>query len=1282
MGNFCGRFGNRVGKRKNTLPCACALAMILIFAHIALGAQYYQDSDQDGYGDPDFFISTSGDPPAGYVSLSGDCDDANPFVHPGASEICGDGIDQDCSNGDLLCSVDQDGDGWRTEVGDCNDTRADIHPRAAEVCGDGVDQNCDGEDLPCMHKNCVSLSDHPLETQYQVAPANIMLVLDNSGSMDFSFLTSETDGAYRDYYYLYDLNDQIYSWSYVIPDSHKGYWKTRWSGYNRLYYNPAITYSPWPATAKYPDLKAFKDDDHAQPHLVKTHPILGNHTADLNQDYATAANAGMDIPYAHYFVRSGNTVYLVTLTQGQIRYYQMNDSNDENTKTAGFTQVHGVDIPNVTQRSYLEERQNFANWFCFHRKRYLVAANALARLINQMDGIYMGIYTINAGSGAGDDSAVVQSVLPVRVHGNDSSQVLINQLYELDMAPLGTPLREGLKAVGQYFDQTDGIEISRLGPSPYATEAQGGACQQAFALLVTDGHWTDAPGLGIGNQDGDAWENTLADTAMYYYKRDLSPLPDKVRPNAVDPMTSQHLVTYGVAFGVRGSIDPDQYPNCPEACDSINPTCDQCPPNWPEPQGNDYSKIDDLYHAALNGRGELWRADDPTSLALALKRLLQDIQSRKGTAASLAVNVSEIADSTTVYKTSYDPESWSGDLKAFSLDPTTGIVAADPTWSAARELEAQLKIPGFWRNQRKIITNDGNTGLAFNLSAAQTLGVNTDVMDYIRGDQSLEGKSAGQFRVRKFRLGDMIHSEPALADGLIWVGANDGMLHAFEQNSGKERLAYIPGLLLPHLAQLSSQSYSHRYFVDATPYVSRLDGGKTYLVSGLGKGGKGIFCLDISKSKLNPATEEDAVSLFKWAYPLTDDPDMGYSFAKPYIVNSKAGYVAIFGNGYDSANARACLYVLDAEDGSLIKKIDTGVGNATTACNGLSTPALIDPDRDGLVDYVYAGDLLGNLWKFDLTAPETDQWGVAFMDGSATPQSLFQALNKSGQTQPITHKPDVVPHCNRARDGYLVCFGTGRYLGSDDSTDSTVQTIYGIWDWAMEWVESGRNKKERNPKDKYLGRFETNGSGERSLSHIKTLSYLKPGARGVALVEQSQIHADDDGVRVLTRNQPNWYHRKSDKKNSKIQFHVGWYFDLPVSRERVTKDFMVRNNTAVVISSVPSPEVCETGGYSFLMELNACTGGRTNSPRFDYTQDNCVDERDTVLVDCPENPGNRIRVAPSGIRMDSLVNYPVIVNLERNIRERKYISTSDGKVTIMDEAPEKTGVYSWKELKW
>src|SRR5262249_3273626 len=262
--------------------------------------------------------------------------------------------------------------------------------------------------------------------------------------------------------------------------------------------------------------------------------------------------------------------------------------------------------------------------------------------------------------------------------------------------------------------------------------------------------------------------------------------------------------------------------------------------------------------------------------------------------------------------------------------------------------------------------------------------------------------------------------------------------------------------------------YSHRYYVDGSPTVGdvQIDPNapsqwRTVLVGGLRAGGQGYFALDIT----DPSTfsESNESKLVLWEFTDADDPDLGYTFSQLSIVRMANGrWAAVFGNGYNNAlsdghlnigpNAgHAMLYIVFLDGGLDGKwtlgtdyiKIDTKVGDTNTP-NGLGTPTPVDTNGDLTTEYIVAGDLRGNLWAFDVRDANPSNWKVEYMNGS-TPVPLFTAKDAAGNPQPITARPEVGAHPEK-RDGFVVYFGTGKYLELGDTSTTGVQTFYGIWD--------------------------------------------------------------------------------------------------------------------------------------------------------------------------------------------------------------------------------------------
>jgi type IV pilus assembly protein PilY1 len=1269
----------------------------------------YLDSDHDGYGDPNNEVgldTCSGD----YVENSDDCNDRRDNVHPNATELCNT-ADDNC-NGSIdegltvkyYLDSDDDGcgmednfmyscmppSGYSTENCDCDDTDASRFAGNIEVNCDGIDQDCNGVD-ECPGIECMTIPDVPLETIAEQAPPMLMFVIDNSGSMDAEIMTGENYGNF-DNDVWYDFLDLYSNFSYVFTAGNdhiftddealegrsltldilglfefevhfdlikeffvKGHWVllSQWYIYNRLYYNPNVTYTPWPNK---PD---------ANPTKPPINPMNSGKTKDMTKDFLTLKSQCnrlgfnckniVHVKRSHYYAKSNvdGYMYLVNLEKERVRYYRVSYAqNDVLTIDLLFTKIKIPLKPDYTiidlieapppsdidtGRTVQEERQNFANWYTYHRRRIYAVKAAIAKVVDTIENAKIGYYFINNKNTSSRNKAVNQPLLPVRCRNTedisnitieDQSETLLDVLYDSPHKG-ATPLRLALKEVGQYYMGDSSLSAQ----SPY--NDNGGECQHAFSIVLTDGFWNgESPNIGNAdnastNFDGicfqDAYNNTLADVAMKYYENDLAPHLDNYVPSRPgDDAHHQHMVTYSVSFGVSGTIDPEDYPGCPpEILPDSNCQCESdCPcPIWPEvlepglrnDEIDNKHAIDDLWHAAVNGRGRYFKTTDATDLANSIQMIVNQIPTA-GTVASISSNGPKLETNITVFQGAYNSKDWSGDLKAYGLriGSNTEFDFENPKWSANEKM-AETE----WDNRVIITSNFGNSYVEFNENMPFGLinriysdrDIAEQIINYVRGDASNEKRNnTNHFRNRYFKLGDVIHASPIyIKDSRgrenVFIGANDGMLHIFDANTGEEKSAYIPNLVLDKLKNLVSQNYPHNYYVDATPTYKKIENGGEYIVGGLGKGGKGYYCLDAS-------AEYKAMPF--WEFPSINNGDdtfvdMGYSYSTPYIVNSQAGWVVIFGNGYASSKGIAALYVRRLENGGKVTTISTKVGD----CNGLSTPSLVDTNFDGLVDYAYAGDLKGNLWKFDLTDTNSANWKIAY-GTIESPQPLFQAKNSQGVAQPITSKPDVVKHCLLDHDGYIIVFGTGSYLTNGDTRSIDQQTIYGIWDW---------QNQERN-HNYYLGEFDK----DRQLTNIENLDN---DYHSCTLLEQTLVHDYfSEGYMVVSDTPIVWYPKKQDNIS-----HVGWYFDLPNAGERVVANPTIREGKIIIISLIPAKSKCGVDGNANMYVLNACNGGRLNDPIFKVNDDFVKIEADGL------DP-----LPPSGIAFSTVINNPVFLH--------------------------------------
>jgi type IV pilus assembly protein PilY1 len=1077
----------------------------------------------------------------------------------------------------------------------------------------------------------LSLADAPLGnglSSTSVKP-NVAMVLDDSGSMAFPNMPggiddsdSTSSAGHNAPYNITRYGDRCYG--------HKAY--------NTLAYDPTITYTPPYDPSVAPDANG----NSLKPNASFTAALYdGFFASNASSTYDGDANMVVNLSLSP----TTNPIKLGrwpgTSRRVGIQFYYTKRTTTSttcgaNNQYTAVTSASDIEAPGVATGSDAA-KTNYANWYSYYRARGLLMKTATGRAFSTVtDNYRVGLFFLN------DNAA--NTVRSVQDFDDTAKLTWFSTLYG-SKSNGSTPLRTTLAKVGQMYAGKGGW--SSRDPVQYS-------CQQNFTILSTDGSWNDDSNpkrlnttTDIGNQDGTGTarpyfdssnaSNTLADTAMYYYKTDLRTsglsncsntiggtsytdlCVDNVLGTPRDPNTQQHMTTFTLGLGVNGTIRYEQnYETAPNITnvtqyyDILNSNA-----NWPNPtptnsDEKEAEKIDDLWHAAVNGRGLYFSANNPTSLVAGLQDALAGISARVGSGTAAATSSLElVAGDNAVYLAQYRTVKWDGDLIAKAIDANTGAVATTASWSARTQLNNKVAAAAAGSDDRTIkyfnstaadklkdftFTNlnaDGKgdlftnacpaTGDALsqctNLTATQKATANTgdNLVKYLRGQNTYEDltNSANPlYREREYVLGDIVNAVPvfvqkpqfnyeqydttygsfkstnATRGGNVYVAANDGMLHAFNSANGAERWAFVPSFVMPNMRELADSNYTHRYFVDGSPTVadvcsspgtgtpsvcSSATAWKTILVAGLDKGGCGYYALDVT----DPANP-------KGLWEFTHD-QLGYSYGHPVITRRKDGkWVAIFTSGYNNvpstcdkaaADGVGRVFVVDAMTGALLDTISTGEGSAETPSNLGMLNAWVEVAELNTADVLYAGDMLGNVWRVDFDDNHAPNGKEAF--------KLATLRNAAGAAQPISVKPELA-YTNGSR---VVMVGTGRLLSLADLANAQGQSLYGLKD-DLSTTGLGNPRSNANVKSRTL--TTTTGSGGQT-------------------------------IRTISGDAINW------------ATDMGWYFDFPSTgsgnaSERVNVDMQLQYNILTVATNVPESNACTAGGYGWLYYVDLETG--------------------------------------------------------------------------------------------
>jgi type IV pilus assembly protein PilY1 len=506
-----------------------------------------------------------------------------------------------------------------------------------------------------------------------------------------------------------------------------------------------------------------------------------------------------------------------------------------------------------------------------------------------------------------------------------------------------------------------------------------------------------------------------------------------------------------------------------------------------------------------------YRTNNPALMKTGLTNAFSSIVSSvNGSSISFATASPSIQSGTLTYSSGYSSAGWTGDViaKQVSIDANGIISTSNPIWNAGPKLETQASGTG-WDSARLIatassqasgcVTTSNNVssttatilknscGVPFrleNLSATQKTALTSNsanqqsLLNFLRGDKSNAGNLGLKlYRDRASILGDIVNSKAvpeappsqpyldafnpgyssfkSLYSGrptVVYVGANDGMLHAFNGSAtgGAELFAYVPNALFkgPNntpatdgLAQLANTAYVHHYYVDATPQITDVNFGggtndwHTLLVGGLGKGGKSYFAIDVTNPvTLNSETSLAAAVQWEFSHPL-----MGYTYDTPLIVKTlKYGWVVVLTSGYNNVDGQGYIFIINPKTGALLENpISTGVGTVATDAGLAHVNGFVGDARSGLADALYAGDLWGNVWRVDLTGTT----------GSYSALKIASLTAANGTSQPVTTSPVIEVDVSTGKRYVFV--GTGKLLDSTDLSSTQTQTFYAINDGTL-----------------------------------------------------------------------------------------------------------------------------------------------------------------------------------------------------------------------------------------
>ncbi|WP_342116174.1 pilus assembly protein [Pseudoduganella sp. OTU4001] len=940
-----------------------------------------------------------------------------------------------------------------------------------------------------------------------------------------------------------------------------------------------------------------------------------------------------------------------------------------------------TDCAGANSCTYQEEMTNFANWYSYYKSRMQMMKTAVGHAFSSLNANYRVGYALLSEAAVGG----AMKLKPAEFSGTSRS-TFYTKLYETTTSG-STPSRPALDNVGRMFSNLSPYEY------PAGEEVVQFPCQQNFTLFTTDGYWNGGSTSNVVNNDNkedaarfctraggcvDTRSQTapsLADVALHWYNGGSSTETVALRGDALDKdmtkpgkvpagsgeNTHLHMNTFTLGLGMDGLMTYEKnYATAPKVggdyYNVITGVKTGCPWNgggewvWPDPEvtnaGNTVqARVDDLWHAAVNGKGLYFSANEPKEVVDGLAAALGKMQQTIGAASAAATSTPNISlEDNDIFSDTFTTVKWYGELADRKIDTTTGEVGATPVWTTTgvlgKEVGASSDTRSIWKIDEAGTLEDFSYAnlsalekswfdskclslpqcILLNATERATVDSGANMVNWLRGQQQhADDKIYRAYTMTTFTptgasgpipivLGDIASSKPAYLreprksytsagystyksenakrPATVFTAANDGMLHAFDASNGEERFAYVPRITMSKLWNLTSTTYAtnHIFTTDGSPELGDviIEGKwRTVLVAGLNGGGRGFYALDVTEADKGIIKPLWELCASATVCASHNDPDIGLTFGNPQFGMWNNKWVVLLTSGYN--NAPGVDGVGTGDGKGYLYIVEVATGNILKKVSTGKGDATT-PSGFAKITAITSDPASDPVFTY-VYGGDNDGRMWRFDLTSATGAVTVQELADAGASQPITARPDVTLCAVKDEHGEV-------------STKRVV--LFG----------TGR----------LLDVPDTSNVDVQSLYLIKDTG-AKIDVRGTGMVEQT-LTASGGNTQTFTIS----------NKDVNLLTKNGWFFDWKLNPgERMNLDPKIVSGVANVVTNIPSSETsCSVGGTSNYYGLDVCKGFGIDSDVVGGTLSNTSAAVGFIIVRLPKGELKMITTTAKG----------------------------------------------------